>query len=290
MKPFNLLNLNCLKKIGLLSYLTFKRKAYNIIEKDHDSFLSKAFDLFIVTIILLNVTALIIETVPSYSEQFRHHFDNIEFYSIILFTIEYVLRVWVITDDIRFAHPVFGRLKYMVSFSGLIDLFAFLPFYFAITKVVDGRFLKLVRVFRVIRIFKLHRYSKSAEFIGRVLYSRRIELGIATGLLFLLLMIASSLMYFIENSAQPENFESIPASMWWGITTLTTVGYGDVVPITLLGKFVGGIIALLGIGFFALPAGIISNGFNEELRKARKNKEEKVSPPVKECPNCGKRL
>jgi len=273
-----------------LSYLTFKRKAYNIIEKDHDSFWSKSFDLLIVTIILLNVLALIMETVPSYRDSYSIQFDHIEFYSVIIFTVEYFLRIWVITDDIRYAHPLFGRLKYMVSFSGLIDLFAFLPFYFAGTKLIDGRFLKIVRVFRVIRIFKLHRYSKSAELIGRVLYSRRIELGISTGLLLLLLTIASSLMYFIENPAQPEHFESIPASMWWGISTLTTVGYGDVVPVTVLGKFVGGIIALLGIGFFALPAGIISNGFNEELRKIRKGEQEKVKTPLKECPNCGERL
>src|SRR5690606_5322344 len=151
---------------------------------------------------------------------------------VYIFSIEYLLRLWVINCEEKYRHPLFGRLRYIFSFSALIDLGAVLPFYIAHTFALDGRILRLVRIFRIFRIFKFHRYSKSAELIGNVLRERKYDLIFSFGVAVLLLLMLSSLMYFIEHKAQPENFSSIPATLWWGIITLTTVGYGDVYPVT----------------------------------------------------------
>ncbi len=128
----------------------------------------------------------------------------------------------------------------------------------------------------MLRILKIGRYSKAMITIGRVLNSKKEELAITGFVLGILLILASSLMYYVENTAQPDVFTSIPAAMWWGIATLTTVGYGDIYPVTILGKVLGALIAVLGIGLFALPAGILAGGFGEEL-KSLKNKDNAVS-------------
>jgi len=137
-----------------------------------------------------------------------------------------------------------------------------------------------LRLFRLFRLFKLGRYSKSLRTIGNVVYARRGELLVTGFLIFVLLIISSSLLYYAERDAQPDKFSSIPASLWWSVVTLTTVGYGDVFPITPLGKIFGSVISFLGIGLFALPAGILGGGFLEEVKKS------KLCKP-KVCPHCG---
>jgi voltage-gated potassium channel len=269
---------------------SIKKTVYNIIEQDDDSFWSKAFDLFITALILLNVTALILETVPNFQEQYGLHLENFEFYSVIIFTVEYLLRFWSCTENNKYRRPIKGRLKYMISFSAIIDLIAFVPYYFIGGSSYDARILRVIRIFRIVRIFKLSRYSKSANLVGNVLNSRRVELGISIGIILMLLLIASSFIYFAENEAQPVAFESIPAAMWWGITTLTTVGYGDVVPITVAGKVIGGFISILGVGLFALPAGIITNGFNEHIKTDKRFNRKIPNAPKDKCPHCGKGL
>ncbi len=255
-----------------MDYKSLKQKVYIIVEKDDDSFLSKAFDIIIVAVILLNVFALTLETVPEYNSKYGDFFHSFEKASIIIFTIEYILRLWVITENKRFKQPILGRLKYVFTFSALVDLFAIIPFFFYAASMLDGRILRLVRVLRLLRILKLNRYSKSAEVVAEVLRSKSSELIVSITWIFILLLLSSSFMYFAEHEAQPEAFSSIPSAMWWGVITLTTVGYGDIVPITVFGKFIGGIIALLGIGAFALPAGILANGFSEVIKK--KNQED----------------
>jgi len=135
---------------------------------------------------------------------------------------------------------------------------------------------------RIFRLFKLGRYSSAMKTMARVLRNKKEELGITIFIVLLLLIIASSLMYFVENPVQPEVFSSIPAAMWWGVETLTTVGYGDVIPQTALGKALGMVIAILGIGMFALPAGILGSGFFEEVQSKRRESEV--------CPHCGKEI
>jgi len=202
-----------------------------------------------------------------------------------LFSAEYLLRLWSCTVNPAHAAPLRGRFRFALTPLLLIDLLAILPFYFSLLApllALDLRFLRAVRLFRLFRLAKLARYSLALRTFGRVLSSKKEELLSTLFILFLLLFLASSLMYFAENKAQPEKFSSIPTALWWGVATLTTVGYGDVVPVTALGRFLASMIAILGIGMFALPTGILGAAFVEEMQTR--------SSPPKLCPHCGKQL
>jgi voltage-gated potassium channel len=157
---------------------------------------------------------------------------------------------------------------------------AILPFYLPMIITLDLRFIRAVRLFRLVRIFKMGRYSESLRLLENVFKEKKEALLITIFMVFILLVIASSLMYFVENEAQPEVFSSILKAMWWGVATLTTVGYGDIYPVTLIGKILGGAIAILGIGMFALPAGILGSGFVEQIQRTRSKS--------RVCPHCGK--
>ena len=159
----------------------------------------------------------------------------------------------------------------------VIDLLAILPFYIPMLIPIDLRFLRVLRLTKILRILKLNRYSKSLQLLGKILKNKRADLLVTVFVTTILIIFASSLMYYIENPAQPEQFPNIVASFWWAITTLTTVGYGDLYPITILGKILSGVIALLGIGLVALPTGIISSGFIEELSQRKKGKRRKTN-------------
>jgi voltage-gated potassium channel len=264
--------------------MKLRRRFYSILEvAEEGDRLSRAFDLFIVSLITLNVFALIIATVPTlagYAKAFR----VFELASVIVFSVEYTLRIWSCTEDESHSRPLKGRLRFASRGIMVIDLLAILPFYVALAvpaaAVLDLRFLRAVRLMRIFRLFKLGRYSRAMKVLGRVLRDKKEELGIAVFMVLVLLILASSLMYFAENPAQPKAFPSIPAAMWWGVATLTTVGYGDVVPVTALGKVLGAIVSLLGIGLFALPAGILASGFASEVHRAKSD--------LTRCPHCGK--
>jgi voltage-gated potassium channel len=210
-------------------------------------------------------------------------FDTFELVSVILFTIEYGLRL--LTARLKYPElsPTGAYLRYVLSFAAIIDFAAILPFYLPLAVPLDLRFLRIIRVTRILRVVKLQRYSDSLQLVGRVFRSRSKELLVTIGVTFMLLLIAASVMYHLENGAQPEKFPNIIASLCWAIATLTTVGYGDIFPITIGGKILGGIMALLGIGLVALPAGIISSGFMEELNK----KKAHVGYDAEKCPHCG---
>ena len=246
--------------------MSWKARIYQILEKaeDGDRF-SRTVDLMLIALIFLNILAVILETVASLEEQFGAFFAWFEWFSIIVFSIEYLLRVWSCTEDPYYKDPVKGRLKYIFSFMSLIDLVSLLPFFLPRLINLDGRFLRSLRLLRLFRLLKFTRYSKAMKIISKVLRSRREELTISMAIAGILLVTVSCLMYFVEHTEQPEAFSSIPATMWWGVATLTTVGYGDIYPITVLGKILGGIMAVLGVGIFALPAGILATGFNEVL-------------------------
>ncbi len=248
-------------------------RALDKAESEEDK-VSRYFDLFIMTLIVLNVIAVVLETVDSIHQAYQWQFEYFEYFSVAVFTIEYLIRIWACTADPYYASPIWGRIKYIFSLSMLIDLMAILPFYLPLFVAMDGRFLRVLRLFRLFRIFKLGRYSAAFQSIVRVLRKRREELVISVTIVVIMLIISSSLMYYVENEAQPEAFTSIPATMWWGVATLTTVGYGDVYPITPLGRLLGAFIAILGVGMFALPAGIIASGFESALAEKDKNKEQ----------------
>ncbi len=241
---------------------------------------SEIFDVFLITLIALNVVALIVGTVEEIHRISPGAFYLFEVISVGVFTVEFSLRVWTCTENPRYAHPVKGRLQYLVSPLALIDLLAVLPVYLVFFVNLHGLDLRFLRVVRLLaRIVRLSRYFSSLSTLGKVVHTKQGELAAVVSVLFLLLVMTSSLMFFAEHEAQPEEFASIPRAMWWSIITLTTVGYGDVFPVTAAGRVLAGIIAIVGIGLFALPAGILGSGYMEELAKVAKE-------PVR-CPHCG---
>lgn len=246
--------------------------------------ISIIFEEAILVLILLNTLAVIMETVHSINLQYGQFFKDFEIFSVIVFSIEYIFRVITCTKDERYQSSVVGRIKYIFSIMALIDLFAVLPFYLPYIIPLDLRFLRILRIARIFRILKIARYSNAVDKIGRVFAAKKEELMVTLGAVFLLLIISSALIYHAENAAQPEVFSSIPASMWWAVTTLTTVGYGDAYPVTTIGKILGSFIALLGIGMVALPAGIISSGFIQEAKYDMNDRDKNI------CPHCGNRL
>ena len=245
-----------------------------------DNPLARGIEIGLLILIFVNIFALMLESVPALDARYGEVFYYVEFFSIIIFTLEYALRVWTCVENPVYRKPVRGRLRYMSSGMAVIDLLAILPFYLAFLPV-DLRFIRIIRFFRVFRLLKIARYLKALNLIQAVLRERREQIYLSVMFIFFLLVIVSTLMYYVENEAQPEVFSSIPSSMWWGIETLTTVGYGDMLPVTLYGRILGGMISVLGIGLFALPAGILSSGLTEHLQKNGKEQR------IKKCPHCG---
>ncbi len=259
-----------------------EKQVFDLIDASHaDDDASRAFNIGMMFLISLNVMAVILGTESSLPPVFYVFLWWFEVFSIAIFSVEYILRLWVCTRNTQYRHPVWGRLRYALTGSMLIDLVSILPF-FVPAAGLDLRFIRGVRLFRLFRLFKMARYSESLTKLGNVLKAKRSELGVTLFSVCVLLIIASSLMYFLEREAQPEAFGSIASSMWWGVVTLTTVGYGDIYPHTILGKLLAGFIAVLGIGLFALPAGIIASGFAAEVQGK--------PPEVKLCPHCGKAI
>ena len=233
-------------------------------------------DISLIVLISLNVLAVVLESDPDIRQSLFSLFVAFEVFSVVVFTIEYLLRVWSVTEDsvhAGFRHPLWGRIRYIFTPLAIIDLLAILPYYLAFFFAVDLRFL---RVLRLLRILKLTRYSSAMAMLIDVFREEARVIGAAMFVLVLLLVLASSCIYLVEHRVQPEDFGTIPRSMWWAIITLTTVGYGDVVPVTATGKFMGAVLGVIGIGMVALPAGILASGFNQALHSRRKSLEEEV--------------
>jgi voltage-gated potassium channel len=243
---------------------------------------------FVSIIILANVSMVVLETVPSIEARLASFFRVFEIVSIAIFTIEYGLRVWAAVEDPRYIRPFFGRLRYMVSVFALIDLFAIVPFFLPHVFRCDLRFLRGLRLLRLIRVVKLGRHSDALDMYGQILLQKRAELAVSMALLALLLLMASSAMYFLEHEAQPHQFCSIPAAMWWGIVTLTTIGYGDIVPVTVGGRLFGSFIAVIGVGFVALPSAILVSGMMEQLELRKTRLAALTEPHDRACPHCGR--
>lgn len=259
----------------------YKQRVWTILDlASVDDAASRFCDLLLVSLILLNTLAVILATVPQLPATLLATLAIFEVGSVLIFTLEYGLRVWACTILTPFAHPLTGRLRFMVTPLALIDVIAIVPFYLPLLVTLDVRFLFALRLLRLFRLLKIGRYAPSLRLFGGVLREKKDELVLALGIVGLLLLFASSGIYMVEHTAQPDAFSSIPAAMWWGIATLTTVGYGDIYPITSLGKVFGSVVALLGIGLFALPAGIVASGFVEALERQRR--------APSRCPHCGK--
>lgn len=247
----------------------------DVLENHHDKHHKGHWiDGFLVGLILVNVVAIILESVSWIGLRYQFYFLWFERFSVLVFTLEYLVRLWCSADILAYQKedlPAWkARLKYVLSIKALIDLFAILPSYFAMFTQID---LRILRVFRLLRVFKLTRYSRAMTLLLVVLREEKKSLFAAFFVLFIIMLLASSGIYLIEHDVQPDKFGSIPDAMWWAMATLTTVGYGDVTPITPLGKFFGSCITITSMGIVALPAGIFASGFSEQLNRRRKRYE-----------------
>ena len=226
------------------------------------------FDAFIYLLIISNIIAMVLESHVNIKNKFGYHFYVFELISIIIFSFEYFYRVYLGYIDKKWK----GVSGYVFSFFGIIDLISILPFYLNRFIKIDGRFFRILRLFRLTRIFKLGRESKALKLFVKALSSVKSELYFTLFLSILTILFSASAIYFLENEAQPEDFPSITSSLWWATVSLATVGYGDVVPITDVGKIFAGIISLVGIGVVAIPTGIISASFVEVILKDKERK------------------
>lgn len=228
--------------------------------------LARAIDLGLIALITINILSVILESVDSIAQSYGAVFYYIELVSVLIFSVEYLARVWISVDIEKYKHRKYPRLAYICSPIALIDLIAILPFYLTIFFAMDLRFL---RVLRLLRIFKLTRYSSAMSMLLNVLREESSAFFAGFFILFVLLILTASGAYLVEQEAQPEKFGSIPAAMWWAVATLTTVGYGDVTPVTMAGKMFGTLVTIIGIGMAALPAGILASGLADQLRRNR---------------------
>lgn len=233
--------------------------------------------MFMGMLIILSVIAVILDTEPSISRQFHVTFRFLEYTAAVFFTIEYFFKLWSCVELPKYRRPILGRMRYMISFFAVVDLVSVLPFFLVESGMEGFLSLRALMLFRIVRILKFGQYSRSMALILRVLKKKRSDIAMAMFIVTVLLIISSSIMYYVEHTAQPIAFQSIPRAMWWGVATLLTIGYGDVYPITAWGKICASLISMLGISIVAIPPGIIVSGFIEELHK----KEKHV------CPNCG---
>ncbi|HOO97539.1 MAG TPA: ion transporter [Caldisericia bacterium] len=259
-----------------------KYRIYEILEKGKpDDKASIIFDWFIIILVGLNVFALIIETTQNLSTGAQNFLGLFDFVSVMIFSVEYLLRVWTITCNPTYSHPIKGRLAYAMSFMALVDFGAILPFYlhFALSKTaIDLRFIRILRMLRIFRILKLGRYSNSIKMLGLVLKRKASDLIIAVSIVVVLLVLAASILFYVESGAgveltgDPNHFASIPEALWWAICTLTTIGYGDMVPVTVLGRILTSLIAILSIGLVALPAAMLVSGYQEVMEQFKKQK------------------
>ena len=244
-----------------------KRRIFDIIQIGNSSDLpSRAFDIFIVINILLNITVLFLQTFETLAP-YDPVLDLVESWTIAVFILEYVLRIW--TSDYLF--PGMSRqasiIHFILSFDGIVDLLTILPFFF-LSGFIAFRMLRVVRIFH---LFRINSNYDSFNVIKVVLYEKRNQLLSSLFIILILMLSASLFMYSVEHEAQPEVFRNAFSGIWWSVSTLLTVGYGDIYPITFLGKLFAIIIAFLGVAAVAIPTGIISAGFVEQYTNVQKS-------------------
>ena len=247
-----------------------RQRLYRVFEMrvpgDH---LSRLIDGALISLIVLNVAAVLMESVEPLRLRYGAEFLTFELVSVLVFSLEYVARVWASSEQPCFRAiraPMLRRLRYMVTPMALVDLLAVLPFYLAAFGLLGGADMRFLRSLRLVRIFKLSRYSQAMTLLLQVLNENARNFAAGLGVLMIVMIIAASGIHLFERSAQPDAFGSIPAAMWWAFATLTTVGYGDVTPVTEGGKMFGAAITVVSVGIVALPAGILASSFSERLR------------------------
>lgn len=252
-----------------------RKETARILSVDGNHRFSRIADVFLICLISLNVLAIILESIDSFEQKYHQQFVIFETFSVIVFSIEYLLRIWSSVEFIGYENSSAfkARLRYMFTPLALIDLIAILPFYLMIIFPIDLRFLRVVRL---LRVFKLTRYSGAMNLVLSVFKEEANAFLASFFVLMILLVLASSGIYVLEHKIQPDKFGSIPDAMWWAMATLTSLGYGDVVPITPMGKLFGGVVTIIGVGMVALPAGILASGFADQVHRRRTLFEERL--------------
>jgi voltage-gated potassium channel len=246
---------------------TLRHRVYAILDTGHTAGpLGAFYEGALVALITINVLAATLESVPSFAAVYSAQFDAFEAFSVMVFTIEYLARIWSAPEDPRFGYSaVLGRLHYMVQPLMLVDFLAIAPAYVALFMPFAD--LRMLRIFRLLRLLKIARYSPALATFGHVIVSERRALFGTLILLLCVMCFTAEAMYLVEGEVQPKIFGTLPDAMWWAIATLTTVGYGDAVPTTALGKIVAGMTMIMGLGLFALPVGIVVTSFINEIHR-----------------------
>ena len=261
-----------------------KKKVFRIVQSSDGYWPSQLFDGVIMLLIVASVLSVFAETFPL-ADSTMATLDRIEFIISIVFSVEYFLRVW--TADLL--HPDLSpwraRWKFVRSGMAIVDLVAVLPFWLPMLLPSHLLGLRAIRLVRILRILKLNRYMEAIAAIGEVFRKKSRELAASFGFICLLMLLSSLLMYHAEHDVQPDKFTNAFAGLWWAVATLTTVGYGDIYPVTAIGRLLGAAIAILGVGMVAIPTGILSSGFVEHFSRSSK-----PSSPPSRCPHCGKEL
>jgi len=258
--------------------LSYRERAYRLLETpSSDRISSRVVTIFLTVLILANVVVAIVQSVERFADRYAFEFAAFEGFSLVVFVLEYFARIWSAGVDPKYS-GFRGAVRFAFRPMMLVDAAATFPS--ILFPAIDFRALRLLRVFRLLRGLKLVRYSKGLQIILAVFRERRDQLLLCLGFVAALVVISSSVMYYAESEVQPDKFSSIPAAMWWAVCTLTTVGYGDVVPQTELGRLLASVMSLLGVGLFALPAGILAAGFSDHLDR---------DPTGNACIHCGRR-
>ena len=237
---------------------------------------SRVCDTLIALLVVINIIAVTFESVSDFSIKYANQFYAIEFFSVGIFSIEYLMRLWASAAKNEAEDKIFGssRLGYMLSFSGVIDLVSILPFY--LQALFPGLDLRVLRTLRLLRIFKLSNYNTAIEDLFSAVYEERKSFIAALYLFVIAFVLTSSLIYYAENEVQPEKFASIPDAMYWSLITLTTVGYGDVSPVTWIGKVISVATALMGVSVVALLTGILANAFSNQIARRKMIFEDQI--------------
>lgn len=255
-------------------WLQRRRRISEIIEVGTaGDWVSKGYDLFSVLVVVINIAATVLYTFDEMEQRCGEVLLLVESVTVFFFAVDYILRVWTA----RFLHPTISEKrairKYMFSFTGIIDLLSWLPYYLPIFFPTGASVFRMLRVVRIFRLFQINAYYDSLNVIGEVISSKRQQLMSSVFIILVLMMASSLCMYSLENEAQPEVFSNAFSGIWWSVSTLLTVGYGDIYPITYMGKIMGIIISFLGVGMVAIPTGIISAGFVDQYSRLKRMSE-----------------
>jgi voltage-gated potassium channel len=237
-------------------------------------------------LIAVNVVASAIETDVEIARRAPRFFDVLEVVSVIVFTIEYVLRLWSCTADPVYRGAIRGRIRYALRPSLLVDLVAILPSYIELflPGALDLRFLRVLRLLRVFRLLRHGPFAEAFATLVDVVRSKKVALLVSLTVVFVAMLVSAGAIYLVEHDEPGSQFTSIPRAMWWAVETITTIGYGDMIPTTAIGRIVAGFVAFLGICAVALPVGIVSSGYVEAVGQAKRADLKRT------CPHCGEEI